>query len=121
MMGDEHKKKELDKIDERALEVRIEILEEKLLKLLEETETEEGKNSIPEMCFYIREAIENARRCYVLGAIEYLSNAGFYAGIYKQAEKLSEKSDRYEKLTKTLFKAIVEVRDILESKCGCPG
>jgi hypothetical protein len=110
----------LERVRERALEFRIKMLERNLLKLLEETKTEEGKNSILEMSFFITEAIRNADRCDIFGALEYISNAGFHAGIYKQAEKLQEKTeDRYEKITKILDRAAVEVKDILESKCGC--
>jgi formiminotetrahydrofolate cyclodeaminase len=110
----------LDKVRERALEFRIKMLERNLLKLLEETKTEEGKNSILEMSFFIREAIRNAYECNILDALEYLSNASFHAGIYKQAEKLLEKTEeRYEKITKILDNVTAEIRDILESKCGC--
>jgi hypothetical protein len=110
----------LKEVKERAIEFRIKMLERNLLKLLEETKTEEGKNSILEMSFFITEAIRNANRCDIFGALEYLSNASFHAGIYKQAEKLQEKTeDRYEKITKILSRATEEVRDILESKCGC--
>jgi hypothetical protein len=110
----------LDKVRERALEFRIKMLERNLFKLLEETKTEEGKNSILEMSFFIKEAIRNAYECNILDALEYLSNASFHAGIYKQAEKLPEKTEeRYEKITKILDSVTAEVRDILESKCGC--
>ena len=110
----------LERVEERALELRIKMLERNLLKLLEETKTEEGKNSILEMCFFIREAIRNAHKCDILSALEYLSNASFHAGIYKQAEKLPEKTEeRYEKITVILAKVAEEVEDILKSKCGC--
>ena len=103
----------LEKVKERALEFRIKMLERNLFKLLEETKTEEGKNSILEMSFFIREAIRNAYECNILDALEHLSNASFHAGIYEKTE------DKYEKITKILERATSEVKDILESRCGC--
>jgi hypothetical protein len=109
----------LERAREKALEFRVKLLERNLLDLLGETKTEEGKNSILEMNFFIREAIRNAQECNILDALEYLSNANFHAGIYKQAELPEKTDERYEKITKILRNATVEVRDILESKCGC--
>lgn len=107
-----------ERVREKALEFRIKMLERSLFRLLEETKTEEGRNSILEMSFFIREAIRNAYKCDILRALEHLSNASFHAGIYKQAEKLPEE-EKYREITKILDKVTTEIKDILESKCGC--
>jgi len=103
----------------RALEFRTRMLERDIFRLLEKTKTDEGRDSIYEMSFFTKEAIDRANKCDIPSALKYLSNANFHAGIYKQAEKLSAEDDRYKEMVKILDRVLTEIKDILVSKCGC--
>jgi S-ribosylhomocysteine lyase LuxS involved in autoinducer biosynthesis len=90
-----------------------------LVRLMDKSRTDEGRETIRRMIDEISELLDNARKCKVFDTLVNIRNIGLHTGIYMILESIAPYYPKYEKIVELTRDLLRDVMNILESKCGC--
>ena len=90
-----------------------------LVRLMDKSRTDEGRETIRRMIDEISELLDNAKKCEIYDVLVNIRNIGLHTGIYMVLEGILPYYPKYEKMVELTRDLLKDVMDILESKCGC--